>query len=59
MKQLINNSDINKLCEKCTRKCKQKKEITLLSCPKFKQKPVQLTMNFGMMKLNEEVKNKA
>ncbi len=37
---------INKLCEKCLRKCKQPDHIILLGCPKFEPRSVQLTLNF-------------
>jgi len=43
--------EINILCEKCSRKCKQNKETLLVSCPKFKQKPQQLTFNFKYEKI--------
>ena len=38
--------DYNHLCEKCLNKCKQKKDSTLISCPKFKPKPKQLFFIF-------------
>ena len=53
MKSKKESFEINTLCEKCSRKCKQNKETLLVSCPKFKQKPQQLTFNFSMKKLNE------
>lgn len=32
----------NSICERCLRKCKQDKDVKLLSCPRFDPKPVQL-----------------
>ncbi|MCB5265429.1 MAG: hypothetical protein LHW41_04180 [Candidatus Cloacimonetes bacterium] len=32
----------NRVCERCTRLCKQNKEVQLLTCPRFKPKAVQL-----------------
>lgn len=32
----------NRVCERCLRECKQKKDIKLLTCPRFKPKAVQL-----------------
>ena len=52
MKAKKYSTEINKLCERCKNKCKQDKEITLLSCPKFKAKPQQLTLNFKIKKLD-------
>ena len=43
----------NKLCERCKKRCKQKIESKLLVCPKFAQKPQQLTFDFKMKKLND------
>jgi hypothetical protein len=37
---------INKLCEKCIKKCKQSDMILLLKCPDFDEKPKQLEINF-------------
>ena len=37
---------LNKLCSKCSKKCKQTNVATLISCPSFKPKPVQLYFNF-------------
>ncbi|HRY83053.1 MAG TPA: hypothetical protein P5533_00300 [Candidatus Cloacimonadota bacterium] len=34
--------EYNKICAKCTRKCKQRKEVHLISCPRYNPKPVQL-----------------
>lgn len=32
----------NKICERCTRKCKQRKEVHLLSCPRYNPRPIQM-----------------
>ncbi|MCB5263009.1 MAG: hypothetical protein LHW64_07355 [Candidatus Cloacimonetes bacterium] len=32
----------NRVCERCLRKCKQNAQVQLLTCPRFKPKPVQL-----------------
>lgn len=34
----------NKLCERCENKCKQAAHLTIISCPDFVPKPVQLTV---------------
>lgn len=34
--------EYNKICARCCRKCKQRKEVFLLSCPRYSPKPVQL-----------------
>ena len=39
--------EINKLCIKCTHKCKQSVEIHLLGCPHFEMKPQQLEIRFS------------
>jgi hypothetical protein len=41
-----NNKSINRLCKKCQKKCKQTEGTLLLTCPSFKQGPVQLTLDF-------------
>ncbi len=45
-----NNKDINKLCAKCMKKCKQSAEVILLTCPNFEQRPEQLEIKFGSKK---------
>ncbi len=35
-------SKYNKLCERCRKKCKQAASVTIVSCPDFEPKPVQL-----------------
>jgi hypothetical protein len=32
----------NRLCQRCSRRCKQLAHVTVISCPKFDEKPVQL-----------------
>ncbi|HNX37342.1 MAG TPA: hypothetical protein PL124_03495 [Candidatus Cloacimonadota bacterium] len=39
-------SEYNAICEKCMRKCKQRKDVHLLSCPRYNPKPVQLEIKF-------------
>jgi hypothetical protein len=46
--------NINKLCERCSKKCKQTSEIKLLVCPKFVEKPRQLILDFKIKKLKTE-----
>ncbi len=41
---------INKLCEKCIKKCKQSNMVVLLKCPDFEEKPKQLEINFKVKK---------
>ena len=43
----------NKLCERCKKRCKQNADSKLLVCPKFVQKPQQLTFDFKVKKLNK------
>lgn len=43
-------AEINKLCAKCERKCKQSAETILLGCPNFSFKPQQLEINFKYSK---------
>ena len=38
--------EYNNLCVRCSGKCKQKKDLTLISCPKFNAKPKQLFLDF-------------
>ena len=38
--------NINKLCIKCTHKCKQSAETHLLGCPHYELKPEQLEFKF-------------
>ncbi len=38
--------DYNRICLKCTRKCKQRKEVHILSCPRYIPKPVQMEIKF-------------
>jgi hypothetical protein len=38
--------EVNRLCEKCSRKCKQLLEVELLGCKLFEAKPVQMTLDF-------------
>ncbi len=33
---------INRLCERCSNKCKQLARVTIVSCPDFEAKPVQM-----------------
>ena len=40
----------NKLCGQCENKCKQTKDIVLLSCPEYKEKAKQLTLDFKVKK---------
>lgn len=44
-------SDIkyNKLCERCYKKCKQAASVTIITCPDFEKKPVQMIipLSFG------------
>jgi len=37
---------INKLCERCLRKCKQSEGSLLVNCPKYMYKPQQLVFDF-------------
>ena len=32
----------NKLCQRCRKKCKQAQSVTVVSCPHFEAKPVQM-----------------
>jgi len=32
----------NRICEKCLRRCKQPVSVSLISCPNFEARPVQL-----------------
>ncbi len=41
----------NKLCEACTKTCKQSHSVVLISCPKFKAKPKQLEFSFKFKKI--------
>ena len=41
---------INKLCAKCTRKCKQSSDIILVKCPNFEKKAVQMEFKFAFPK---------
>ncbi|MBW6513724.1 MAG: hypothetical protein K0B87_03085 [Candidatus Syntrophosphaera sp.] len=34
----------NKLCQRCTKKCKQQKSVTIITCPDFEGQPVQMTV---------------
>ncbi|MFA7631815.1 MAG: hypothetical protein WCY21_06965 [Candidatus Cloacimonadaceae bacterium] len=34
----------NKLCLRCEKKCKQAAHLTIISCPDFVAKPVQMTV---------------
>ena len=36
----------NTLCDRCFGKCKQNKEMILITCPKYKPKPKQLVFDF-------------
>ncbi|MCD4828756.1 MAG: hypothetical protein K8R90_04925 [Candidatus Cloacimonetes bacterium] len=38
---------VNKLCDRCLRKCKQSADVTLVTCPNFDPIPQQLTIKFG------------
>lgn len=38
--------EYNAICTKCTRKCKQRKEVHLISCPRYNPKPVQMEIKF-------------
>lgn len=38
--------EVNRQCEKCSRKCKQPPGVELLGCKLFEPKPVQLELNF-------------
>jgi len=48
------NREINKLCIKCTRKCKQSAETLLLGCPNFEMKPQQLEIKFSFSGKNSK-----
>ena len=34
-----NHSEINKLCARCIRQCKQPASIVMLECPRFQPRP--------------------
>jgi hypothetical protein len=38
MNQKLHN-DINKLCQRCIRQCKQPEAIVMLECPRFQARP--------------------
>lgn len=42
-------SQYSKLCQKCVRKCRQDKAVTVISCPRYMPAPVQMTipLKFG------------
>ena len=42
----LKKDEINKLCKRCKKSCKQSKDIVLISCPNFKPMPVQLEFSF-------------
>jgi|GEM_PF-6700016 hypothetical protein len=46
------NQEINKLCEKCIKECKQPYNAMLIACPNFKKKPKQLEFQFKFRKVN-------
>lgn len=46
----MEEKQINKLCLKCLRKCKQSGQTELLTCPNFEKKPQQLEFNFKKKK---------
>ncbi len=37
---------MNKLCDKCSKACKQPEQAKILECKKFKMRPVQLQLKF-------------
>ena len=41
---------INKLCLKCSKKCKQSAEVTLFICPNYEYKEQQLELKFRYYK---------
>lgn len=47
-------NNINNLCKKCERKCKQAKNVIVLGCPNFSKKPVQLEIKFSYYKKRVE-----
>jgi len=49
-RQLKKEQPINKLCERCLRKCKQPEHVILVTCPNFDPIPQQLTIKFSREK---------
>lgn len=45
-----NETELNPLCIRCSRRCKQRKNQILLTCPKFKEKDKQLEIKFPGIK---------
>lgn len=43
-------NEINKLCDRCERSCKQTAATILLSCPNFVKKPKQMEFKFSYSK---------
>lgn len=41
-------NEINKLCKRCSRECKQNADLKLIACPKFELKPKQLEFKFKL-----------
>ena len=48
----MRQKEINKLCQRCSLKCKQLGNITLISCPNFEYKPQQIKISFSYKKKN-------
>jgi hypothetical protein len=38
--------EVNRLCDKCSRKCKQPAGVELLGCKLYEAKPVQMELSF-------------
>ncbi len=50
-----NQSEINKLCQRCIRKCKQPDSIIMLDCPRFQPRPFKSeVLKFEQMDLFDE-----
>ena len=48
--------EYNRICERCLRKCKQRKEVHLLSCPRYNPRPIQMEIKFVFPKTPKKPK---
>ncbi|MEF3694377.1 MAG: hypothetical protein V3576_03420 [Candidatus Cloacimonadota bacterium] len=48
--------EYNRICERCLRKCKQRKEVHLLSCPRYNPRPIQMEIKFVFPKTPKKSK---
>jgi len=42
MDQHIDRDQLNKLCRKCVRSCKQTEQLLMLDCPRFQSRPFKI-----------------